>query len=97
MLSNWRNRPRPTEKLVEQRGRITGPTGKSTACETVTARSVVAMKWGNAHGAEGPSCTSTLFNKYHVPYPTGYFLHLVRLTLSVHIFVKAPLAFELNR
>jgi len=27
--------------------------------ETVTARSVVAVKWGNAHGANGPCCTST--------------------------------------
>ena len=59
MLSNWRSRPRPIEKSVEQRGRITGPTGKSTAGGTVTARSVVTMKWGNAHGAKGPCCTST--------------------------------------
>jgi hypothetical protein len=59
MLSNWRSRPRPMEKSVEQRSRITGATGKSTAGETVTARPVVAMKWGNTHGAKGPCCTST--------------------------------------
>jgi hypothetical protein len=44
MLSNWRNRPRPTEKSVEQSSRITGSPGKSAEDETAAARLVVARK-----------------------------------------------------
>jgi hypothetical protein len=35
MLSNWRTRPRPIEKSVEQVGHITGQTGKVADGETV--------------------------------------------------------------
>jgi hypothetical protein len=44
MSSNWRNRPRPTEKSVEQSSRITGSPGKSAEDETAAARLVVARK-----------------------------------------------------
>ena len=42
MLSNWRNRPRPIEKSVEQVSRITGTPGKSAEGETVAAGPVLA-------------------------------------------------------
>ena len=44
MLSNWRNPPRPVEKLAEQGSRITGNTGKSVDGERDSAGSVVAVK-----------------------------------------------------
>jgi hypothetical protein len=39
--------------------RITGQTGKSIEGERVADGSVVATKWGNAHGARGPCCSVT--------------------------------------
>ena len=57
MLSNWRNRPRPIEKSVEQGSWYNRQTGKASEGETVTARPVVAAKRGNARGAKGPCCT----------------------------------------
>jgi hypothetical protein len=42
MLSNWRNPPRPVEKLAEQGNRITGDTGKSVDDERDSAGSLVA-------------------------------------------------------
>ena len=60
MSSNWRNRPRPIEQLVEQVSRITGNPGKSTEDETAAARLGVATKRGNARGARGPCCIRCL-------------------------------------
>jgi RNA-directed DNA polymerase len=62
MLSNWRSRPRPIEKSVEQLGRITGSTGKSAEGETVADRPEVVLKRGNARGAKGPCCTNVFDN-----------------------------------
>ena len=60
MSSNWRNRPRPIEKSVEQVSRITGEPGKSAEGETAAARLAVATKRGNARGAKGPCCIRCL-------------------------------------
>ena len=62
MLSNWRSRPRPIEKSVEQLGRITGSTGKSAEGETVADRPEVVLKRGNARGAKGPCCSNVFDN-----------------------------------
>ena len=56
MLSNWRNPPRPVEKLAEQGSRITGNTGKSVDGERASAGSIVARKRSNVRGAKGPCC-----------------------------------------
>jgi hypothetical protein len=40
--------------------RITGATGKAVEGETVAARPIVAKKQGNACGAKGPCCTTSL-------------------------------------
>jgi len=40
--------------------RITGATGKAVEGETVAARPAVAKKQGNACGAKGPCCTTSL-------------------------------------
>jgi hypothetical protein len=62
MSSNWRNRPRPTEKSVEQVSRITGTPGKSAGDETVAARLVVAGKRGTPVERRGLAA-SDVFNK----------------------------------
>ena len=54
MLSNWRDPPRPNEKLSEQERRITGDTGKSAEDERELEGSKVAMKRSNVRGAKGP-------------------------------------------
>src|ERR1700735_4416000 len=56
MLSNWRDPPRPVEKLAEQGSRITGDTGKSVDGERDSAESVVARKRSNVRGAKRPCC-----------------------------------------
>jgi hypothetical protein len=62
MFSNWRNRPRPIEKSVEQVGRITGDPGKSTDDETAAAKLVIATKRGNARGAKGLAASNVFIN-----------------------------------
>src|SRR4030095_9523777 len=62
MSSNWRNRPRPTEKSVEQVVRITGYPGKSTEDETAAAKLIVATKRGNARGAKGLAASNVFIN-----------------------------------
>jgi hypothetical protein len=52
MLSNWRNRPRPIEKSVEQGSLYNRRNREAGEGETVTARPVVAVKRGNARGAK---------------------------------------------
>ena len=56
MLSNWRDPPRPVEKLAEQGSRITGDTGKSVDGERDSAGSVVVRKRSNVRGAKRPCC-----------------------------------------
>jgi hypothetical protein len=48
MSSNWRNRPRPIGKSMEQGRSYNRQTGKAIEGETVAARPVVAGKRGNA-------------------------------------------------
>ena len=58
MLSNWRNRPRPIEKSVEQVGHITGKTGKVADGETVADGLGVAENRSNVWGAKEPCCNA---------------------------------------
>jgi hypothetical protein len=60
MSSNWRNRPRPIEKSVEQGTSYNQDNGKAMEDETAAAGPVVAEKRGNARGAKGPCCTCGL-------------------------------------
>ena len=62
MLSNWRNRPRPTGKPGEQGTSYNRESGKAGEDETVAAGPVVAakrgnvripMKWGTDSGGSG--------------------------------------------
>jgi hypothetical protein len=63
MLSNWRNRPRPTGKPGEQGTSYNRKSGKAGEGETVAAGPVVAEKRSNARGAKGPCCTCSLYQE----------------------------------
>ena len=63
MLSDWRNPPRPVEKLAEQGSPITGNTGKWVDGERDSAGFVVAMKRSNVRGAKGPCHLQRLRSK----------------------------------
>ena len=63
MLSNWRNPPRPVEKLAEQGSRITGNTGKSVDGERDSAGSVVAVKRVTTVERRDPAVCSGSNNK----------------------------------
>jgi hypothetical protein len=50
----------PPRNRGSKADRITGATGKAIEGETAAARPVVAKKQGNACGAKGPCCTTSL-------------------------------------
>src|SRR5580704_17283414 len=58
MLSNWRNRPRPIAKSMEQGRSYNRQTGKVADGETVSDGLVVAENRSNVRGAREPCCNA---------------------------------------
>ena len=89
MLSNWRSPPRPSEKSLEQGGRITGETGKSAEDERVAAGPVVAMKRSNVRGAKGPCHLRCLQHREGKDEMTKASIDLQDLRRRIYVKAKA--------